>query len=187
MQWLREWRRRAFGAAIGAVVAPAAILGAALAVGLGGGGLGALGALGQALDGPQLPESALLPRPGDTRGTGRLLAQVRDAGAAAGPAAAGGPSAAGPTSGATNDGGTVPTGTDFDPGAGNAPPTDPAGTPPPPVATTVPDTPPPVATESPARQVADSVRTVTDQLPVIGAPAGELVGGVADTVDTLLP
>ena len=30
------------------------------------------------------------------------------------------------------------------------------------------------------------VRGVTDQLPVVGAPTGEIVDGVVDTVDTIL-
>ncbi len=54
-----------------------AIVGAALAVGFGGGGIGALGSLGQAFSGPDLPETAPLPRAGDNRSIGRLLAQVR--------------------------------------------------------------------------------------------------------------
>ena len=188
MQLLRAWRRRAFGAALGAVVAPVAIVGAALAVGLGGGGLDALGALGQAFDGPRLPAAAPLTRPGDARDTGRLLAQVRRDAAATTVAPNGS------TTVTTDPTGTGTTGTDtpapgagFDPGGGTPPTTQPQATPPPAATVVPPTTPPPVAeTPSPIRQVGDTLREVTDQLPVVGEPTGQVVDGVVDTVDGVL-
>lgn len=182
MQMVRDWRRRLFGTAIGALVAPVAIVGAGLAVGLGGGGLEALGALGQALDGPRLPAAAPLTRPGDARDTGRLLAQARrDAAAAATEVT---PTGAGTAAdGDTTDGArTPPPGAGFDP-AGATPPATP-GTPPPPVPTTAP--PPAAEAPGPVRQVGDSVREVTDRLPVVSEPTGQIVDDVVETVDSVV-
>ncbi len=61
-------------------------------------------------------------------------------------------------------------------------------TPPPAVETPAATTAPPPVEEPPSavRQVGDTLKTVTDQLPIVGAPTGQVVDGVIDTVDTLL-
>ena len=73
MDLLRHWRRRTFGAAAGAVFAPAAIVAAALAIGIGAGGVGGLRSIGQAFNGPDLPAVSAPRAPGSA---GKLLSRV---------------------------------------------------------------------------------------------------------------
>ncbi len=194
MDLLRHWRRRTFGAAAGALVAPVAIVAAALTVGIGGGGLNALGSIGQAVSGPDLPPVM----PARTRGTaaeaGSLLASVRprparprtqpsllraDAPAPRAPSAirrsvptaAGGPVATAPPplrASVTR------------PAAGAAPQT--PARPSAPVATST------VApTASVVEQLGNGVKGVTDQVPVVGKPVGQVVDQLVNTVDALVP
>jgi hypothetical protein len=194
MDLLREWRRRSFGAAAGAVVAPVAIIAAALAVGLGGGGLGGLGSLSQAFSGPELPKVAPLSRRGPAENAGRLLARVRRANndSPARQTAVGTdtvaslpPSSSGPQgSDQTETVGSAPSGS-FDPGGGTAPSG--AGAPTAPTAAPAVTAAPTEAPASPVSAVGDTVKGVTDGLPVVGEPVGQVVDTVVDTVDGILP
>jgi hypothetical protein len=186
MDLLRDWRRRTYGAAVGAVVAPAAIIAAALAVGIGGGGIGGIRSIGQALSGPQLPQIAPAGRgdrvPADE--AGRLLARV-------------GPSATrrrsplirrGTTSPASGGGGaTQRPSSDSGPSAGVRPPQPVTQAPAPTATAPPPATPAPTRTPSPVRQVGDGVKSVTNQVPVAGQPAGQVVDLLVDTIDGLPP
>ena len=183
MDLLRDWRRRTFGAAMGAVVAPTAIIAAAIAVGIGGGGLGGIRSIGQALSGPQLPQIA--PAAPSDSGTadeaGRLLARV-------GPSRERRRAAAAALRRATLPG----TGRDVGSSARCRPPAPargvaparPDGPCPAPAATAAPTaTPAPARTPSPVRQLGDSVKSVTNQVPVAGQPAGQVVDLLVDTID----
>jgi hypothetical protein len=186
MDLLRHWRRGTFGVAAGALVAPVAILLAALAVGIGGGGLAGLGSLSQALTGPDLPGVEPVAQRRPARDSGRLLARVNRRAAAQARAAASGGGAAG--AGATTGAGGTTDQTEgvVDPGGG----TTPGGAPPPAATAPPPATPPPAPTptpESPVRQVGDTVTTVTDQVPVVGPTTSGVVDQVVDTVDALIP
>jgi hypothetical protein len=195
MDLLRHWRRRTFGAAAGALIAPVAIVAAALAVGIGGGGLGGLKSIGQAFGGPDLPRVG--PSRGSASDAGKLLSNVnrrarRDGGGGAGtPSLSGAQVASAPTS--SSGGGSTPT-----QGAGQTPPLSsetesttrpPGGSNPPPATTPVATTPPaqPTPTPSLVRQVGDGVKQVTDQVPVAGQPVGDVVDLLVDTVDGLSP
>jgi hypothetical protein len=182
MDLLRHWRRGTFGMAAGALVVPGAILLAALAVGIGGGGIAGLGALGQALNGPDLPDAAPAAQE-RSRDSGRLLARVNRRAAAQAQAAA-------PVRRATGGGPVATTGQPaprgrFTPSGGEVPggATPPAATAPPTVAPPAP-TPTP---ESAVRQVGDTVTTVTDQVPVVGPTTSQVVDTVVDTVDSIIP
>jgi hypothetical protein len=188
MDLLRDWRRRTFGAAIGAVVAPAAIIAAALAVGIGGGGLGSIRSIGQALSGPQLPEIApAAPEDRTADDAGRLLARVRPArhGRSRGTA-----TARTRRTGATRTPATIirrpsPTATTGPVRTRTPAPTAQA---PAPAATPAPTaTPVPARTPSPVRQLGDGVKTITDQVPVAGPPVGQVVDLLVDTIDKLPP
>jgi len=185
MDLLRHWRRRVFGAAASAVIVPVAVLLAALAVGVGGGGLGNLGALGQAFAGPELPGPGPLPGGGgrDTADeAGRLLARVqRDEAEASTPAerraaarrrtSSGGPRRTGTTNPPRDPGGSAtPT-----PTPGPAPSAAPQPTP----------APSPTPTPSTVRQVGDQVHEVTDPIPVVGPPTGEVVDLIVDAAEQL--
>jgi hypothetical protein len=176
--------------AAGALVVPGAILLAALAVGIGGGGLGGLGALRQALDGPELPAVAPAAQQRPARDSGRLLARVnRRAAAQARAVAAARRTAVRRTSGAgpvattgepTEEGNFGPGSTGQGPGA-SAPPA--AAAPP-----ATPAAPAPTPTPASAvRQVGDTVTTVTDQVPVVGPTTSGVVDEVVDTVDAIIP
>jgi len=187
MDLLQDWRRRTFGAAVGAVIAPAAIIAAALAVGIGGGGLGSIRSIGQALSGPQLP--AIAPGRDDRTAdeAGRLLARVRPARERRRRAMA------------TERRRTAAAGTPVQtvtrrPAPGAGPLTTPIRTPAPtaqapaPAGTPAPAaTPAPARTPSPVRQLGDGVKTVTNQVPVAGPPVGQVVDLLVDTIDGLPP
>jgi hypothetical protein len=186
MDLLRDWRRRTFGAAAGAVIAPVAIVLAALAVGVGGGGLTGLRSIGQAVSGPGV--NPVAPSAASDRDTadeaGRLLTRVRPERRRARRSGRGGaPTAGAPVSAGTPEPrrqGTV----------GRPRPQAQRPTAAPPAATPVrPPAQPPAATPSPSpvRQVGERVKTVTDQVPVAGEPAGEVVDLLVDTVDSLPP
>lgn len=180
MDLLKQWRRRAFGAAGAVVIAPVAIGLAAVVVGFGGGGIGGLRTLAQAFRGPEAPSIA----PGAGGGaaaaeSGKLLAQVesRERRAASRRATA----APGRRSPRTR----TPAGVKRPatrPGGGTGPrPGGPAQTPKPS------PTPAPTAQPAPStvRQVGEQVHEVTDPIPVVGPPAGEVLDLIVDTVDQL--
>lgn len=183
MDLLRHWRRRAFGAAASAVIVPVAIVLAALAVGVGGGGLGGLGALGQAFDGPQLPDVG--PLPGDdgrdaADESGRLLARAqRERSSSSPPARRAGPGTRRREIPSGRDRQTATVRPPRSPG-GSAPP---AATPTP--APTPAPAPQPTPTPSTVRQVGDRVKEVTDPVPVVGPPAGEVIDLIVETAEGL--
>ena len=184
MELLRHWRRGTFGVAAGALVVPGAILLAALAVGIGGGGLAGLGSLGQALNGPAAPRQAAFAQPRPSRDAGRLLARVNRRAAAQTRAAAATGSAPGAGGTATTTPGGRARQGGFSPGSGSTPP----ATPPPPTA----PTPPPVSTPAPTatsvvRAVGKTVTSITDNVPVVGPTTSHVVDDVVDTVDSILP
>ena len=176
-----------FGAAGATVVAPAAIVLAALAVGFAGGGIQGLGALGQTLTGPELPLAAVAgraeieQRQGD-RGS-RLLAaaeQAREERAAR--ARRPGAPAAAPTAPRKRSGG----GTDRrqrrpSSGGGKRPP---AGQPQPPPQTTPP---PPEPEPSVIRQTGDQVKRVVEPVPVVGETGAAVVEQLVTTADEVCP
>jgi hypothetical protein len=170
---------------VGALVAPVAIIAAALAVGIGGGGLTGIRSIGQALSGPQLPQIA--PAASDERGpadeAGRLLARV-------GPTAArqrAERAAAAPDTTPGGGGGTRLPASTPGPTAGTRPP-QPASPAPAPAATAAPSaTPAPAQTPSPVRQVGNGVKSITNQVPVARQPVGQVVDLLVDTIDGLPP
>jgi hypothetical protein len=176
--------------AAGALIVPAAILLAALAVGIGGGGLAGLGALRQALNGPDLPGATPVAQERSARDTGRLIARVNRRAAAQARAVAAARRATRPAIGGTRgSGGPIAT-TDQpgDPGgftpAGGTTPTGSA----PPATAPPATTPAPAPTpESAVRQAGDTVTTVTDQVPVVGPTTSQVVDTVVDTVDSIIP
>lgn len=168
------------------VIAPVAVIAAALAVGISGGGLSGLGSLGQALTGPQIPDAELIAANNrasrDRVDPGDLLALAGDAATLAATA----PAAGRPRSGSDRERRRP---TDSDPGTPTRPvtPTQPG-----PQVTPVPQptvTPPPQPTPTPStvRQVGDQVKEVTDPVPVAGGPVGQVIDIVVDTVDGILP
>ena len=184
MDLLRHWRRRVFGAAASAVIVPVAVLLAALAVGVGGGGIGSLGALGQAFAGPELPEGG--PPQGGVGGrdtadeAGRLLARVQRAETRASTPAQ---RRAAERRRRTNGAGPQRTGTTNPPDRPGA--ADPEPTPAPSAAPQPAPAPTPTPTPSTVRQVGDQVHEVTDPIPVVGPPAGEVVDLIVDTAEEL--
>lgn len=189
MDLLSEWRRRSSEAALGAVVAPLAILVAGLAVGLGGGGFGGFGALRQAIEGPKLPSVTPLSQQRKRDDAGRLLARVRRDGRGRGAAAAsadgggGGrdtsprtPTAPGDSGG---DGPSSPVAV-VDPGGGTGVPGAPVPTAPPSEPT---DPQPPAEPSGPIHQTGEVVTDITDGVPVVGEPVGQVVDGLADALE----
>lgn len=194
VELLRVWRAHLLSGATAAVAVPAIILGAAVAVGLAGGGLHGIGSLGQALTGPALPDV----RPvalsgGGSEDSAQLLARsLPAAGTGGGPGAgsgSGGSGAAGPGDTA-GPGGTAGPGDATGPGdtagPGGRPPQAPPTSPPTPAPTAGPS-PTPTPTPRPVRQIGDQVTSVTDQVPLAGEPVGRVVDVLVDTVDGLLP
>jgi hypothetical protein len=182
MDLLREWRRRLLGGAAAAVTVPIAIVGAALAVGVGG--FGGLGALGQALTGPQVPTVEPLAAGGrpTAEDAGRLLtlaaadaAGVAAERAEARPAPARRRSTRRPGSGGRPQ--ATPTPRPTRPTGGNQPSATPQPQP----------GPQPTPTEPPStiRQTGDTVKEVTDQVPVAGEPAGQVIDLIVDTAEQL--
>jgi hypothetical protein len=189
MDLLKDWRRRIFGAAAGAVVTPVAILLAALAVGVGGGGLRGIGSVSQAFQGPEAP--AIAPAEGSrnraaAEESGRLLTRVqrqaeRAQRRAAARAKGRGDNPRRPSAGAPGGtGGRPPTsgrpGTTGAPSPGGSPAPQPQPQPPAPQPTPTPGT---------IREVGEQVKQVTDPVPVVGPPAGEVVDLIVDTAESL--
>jgi hypothetical protein len=182
MDLLRHWRRRLLGGAAAAVIAPLAVLIAALAVGVGGGGIGSLGALGQAFAGPELPDAGPVAAAGGRDAAaeaGRLLARAQPPNRAA-PAATQAPA----TAPDARRRATTPrrTGSTNPPGPGKGTPQRPSS--PAPAATPQP-TPQPTPSPSTVRQVGNTIHQVTDPVPVVGPPAGEVVDLIVDTAEQL--
>ncbi|HVL97170.1 MAG TPA: hypothetical protein VM266_15050 [Solirubrobacteraceae bacterium] len=177
MDLLSDWRRRTFGAAAGAVVAPVAIVLAAVAVGIGGGGLRGIGAVGQAVHGPVDPRVA--PAPGArnrdaAEEAGRLLTRMQARERVARPAARRPASA--PTPAVRRPG------SDRGGRPARPRPQAPAASPPPPAPTPQPT---PTPTPGLVRQVGDEVKKVTDPVPVAGPPAGQVVDLIVETAESL--
>jgi hypothetical protein len=181
MELVRVWRARLLGGAAAAVVVPVTVVVATLAVGLTG-GLAGLGALGQALTGPAFPDAETAfasprvagPDPGplldralrDTattpaiRRTRRATRPVRRRGTTPRQQTPSTPQR--PAS----------------PGAGGSPPSSPAPTP-------TPRPTPAPAPPSTVRQVGDTVKSVTNQVPVAGPPAAQVVDTIVETAESL--
>ena len=181
----RAWRRRVLAAGGLAAVVPAAIVGAAVAVGFGGGG-GRLDALGQAFSGPRVPavQRPVLPAPrrsARSRDPSRLLADLGAprSGMQSRPGSGAGPRSSAPGAPAPR---TVPVprpgARDPAPGSRPAPSGGGgggAGAPPPE------PTPPP----SFIGATGDTVEGVVTPVPVAGGPAAGLVDRVADEAEKL--
>lgn len=186
MKLLRDWRRRIAGGTAVAVLVPVGIVASTLALGLGSGFSG-LGVLGQALTGPQIPDvepaSARAAPPGRTQ-LDLLAAMSAAAARAASPAAsraAGRPAAGRRRAGNGGGGG----GGGSDRRAGRRPP--PGGTRPPDGGGGSGGQPTPPPTEPPGtvRQVGERVKSVTNQVPVAGEPAGQVVDIIVETAEQL--
>ena len=179
----RSWRRKIFQATGAGIVAPSAVVAAAIAVGVGGGGIRGLGSLGQTLRGPAIPvaeasepaptpaaserllERAIRRESATTRAVrtaarkrrreqqARARRRARKRTSTAPQATAGVPA---PTAAVT-------------PTQGGA-----TATPPPPQPSAI-------------RQLGDQVKEVTDQVPIAGETAGQVVDVIVDTADEVLP
>jgi hypothetical protein len=185
MELVRVWRARLLGGAAAAVVVPVTVVVATLAVGLTG-GLAGLGALGQALTGPAFPDAETAfasprvagPDPGPLldralRGTATTPA-IRRTRRATRPVRRRGTTPRQQTPSTPQR----PT----SPGAGGRPPSSPAPTPTPTPRPTPPPTPAPPST---VRQVGDTVKSVTNQVPVAGPPAAQVVDTIVETAESL--
>lgn len=181
MDLLREWRRRIAGGTAAALIIPAAIVIASLGIGLGG-GIGGLGALGQALTGPEVP--------GVEPASSRTSAADDEPGELLAAAAAAAARNIASRSRTTDEGARGPA----TPGARTRRPDRPQRprAPRPPGAGRPPSAPPapqptPAPTEPPStvRQVGDTVKEVTDDVPIAGEPAGQVVDIIVETAETL--
>lgn len=166
-----------------ALVIPAVLIAAALTVGVGGGGLGGLGAFAQAFTGPAEPDAPLAE---PARDGGRLLARARTApppgrAAPAGPGTGSGPGARRPATGRRPGTPTAPPTAPVQ-SAPAAPPATAPATAPAPAPTTAPD-------RGPVQTLTDPVTQVTEQVPVVGAggPVPQIVDDAAKAVDDLVP
>lgn len=183
MDLLRVWYRRLAGGAALALVIPVAVVGAGLAVGIAGGGFGGVAALGQALTGPALPGITPAPVAGPRGADPQRLLDRALPPAAAG-SAAGAPGApttprrdgSGSPGGGGGGGGTG----EPEPGGGTAPGGSPPAVPAPGPGPTPAPTPP-----STVRQVGETVKGVTNQVPVAGPVAGQVVDTVVGVADQL--
>jgi hypothetical protein len=184
MGFAEAWRRRVLAAAGAGAAGPVLVVGAALLVGVGGGGLGGVGALSQVLEGPRVPLAVTDPdagrRPGE-RDTERLLASVRPGPARAGHGGATAPGGGGDGRGRRRDGGDGGSGPDP---VAPPPAAPPAPAPAPPAG---PSPAPPSEPSSLVRQVGDQVTAVTDPVPIIGPPAGQVVDTLVEAVEALPP
>jgi hypothetical protein len=182
VQFVSAWRRRVLSAAGAGAAVPALIIVAALSVGVGGGGLGGLGALSQAFTGPDIPDAEAAGLPGRDsardRDPSRLLASAERATErrAATPDAPTDPGAGG---GGPDGGGGG--------GRSDTPAAPPAATPTPPAVTPPATSPPPDEPPSVVRQVGDQVTQVVRPIPVVGETTGDVVDTLIDTVDALPP
>lgn len=187
MQLERWWRRKIVQATGAGVVAPVAIVAATLAVGIGGGGIRGLGALGQTLTGPEVPTTAGIIQAAGP-GTDNLLARVNRSGrpspAAERPAGTSSP----PVRRRSNTRARRRPARSPSRGPARRPtsPTRPAPQPEPSQQPT-PAPPPPTPTPSLIRQVGDDVKEVTDPVPVVGPPAGQVIDTIVDTADEVIP
>lgn len=184
----RSWRRKIFQAAGAGIVAPVAIVGAAVAVGIGGGGLRGLGSLGQTLTGPDVPTAERVdtaaPASSDLLARAHRPTASRSSSRGSSPASSG----AGTTPGSAR----TPSGNNRTPARRPATTTRPGGTgsSPGPQTTPAPQpAPPPQPTPTPStlRQVGDQIKEVTDPIPVAGGPAGEVIDTIVTTADDILP
>jgi hypothetical protein len=183
MELVRVWRARLLGGAAAAVVVPVTVVVATLAVGLTG-GLAGLGALGQALTGPAFPdaETAFASPRVASADPGPLLDRALR-GSDTTPALRRTRRAAPPVRRrATAPRQQTPSTPQrpASPGAGGSPPSSPAPTP-----TPRPTPAPTPAPPSTVRQVGDTVKSVTNQVPVAGPPAAQVVDTIVETAESL--
>lgn len=187
MELARAWRRRLLGGLAASVAVPGVIVAAGVATG----GLGGFRALGQAITGPVLPLVApALPARAADDDTSRLLARIEPP-APAVAAARARADGSGPADRAPAGRRNAP-GRGQNRGGGGAPPSSGGGgtAPPAPAPPAPPPAPAPAPTPAPEppstiRQVGDTLKDVTDQVPVAGEPAGEVVDVIVETVETL--
>jgi len=197
----RAWRRRVLAAGGVAAIAPVAMVTAALAVGLGGGGASRIGALGQAFSGPQEPSVGRPvlrepPRASRSRDPSRLLAELDPVPERtfASRRAARGPGSPGSSSPGTGGGADGPRLGPLDaPGGTQAPaPTPGRGRPPAPPSPAATPAPSPSPQPEPDRpgivgQTGDEVESVLEPLPGVEPPAAGAVDETTQTVDEILP
>ena len=160
------------------LIAPVALLVAAVVVAAGGGGLGGLGSLGQISSGPTLPDSGPVASPRASLEEAELATAGLTPATVAAPGGPGAGTTPAPGDG-TQDPGKVPagaitpvTGTPGSPPAAGQPPAvgvPPTSTPRPPVA-------PPA---DPVGEVIDTTRGLGDALP---APVGPTTGDIVDSL-----
>ena len=178
MDLLRDWRRRILGGTAAIVLIPIVVV--VGAIGVLGTGFGGLTSLGQALTGPEIPgvEPARAAGEGDTDDddAGELLADaaVPTPDATAAPRTAirrratrrrgSQRPAATPTPDATDS----PSGGSGGSGGGGPTPT-----------------PQPTPEPSTVRQVGEEVKKVTNQVPIAGEPAGQVVDAIVETAEQL--
>jgi hypothetical protein len=189
MELLGHWRRRAFGAAGATVIAPAAVILAALTVGVAGGGLKGLGSLGQALTGPQLPvaaasETTKKARSKQANEPSRLLAEAENAREQTDQRLA----RSQPDQTSTGPTARTP---GREPGSGNTPGTRPGGNTnnPPASGGGQPPQPPPQGNPEPSviRQTGNQVKGVVEPVPVVGETGAAVVEELVTTADELCP
>jgi hypothetical protein len=190
MEALGYWRRRAFGAAGATVIAPAAVILAALAVGVGGGGLKGIGSLGQALTGPELPVAAASEATQSERerradAGSKLLSAAEDARERRERRLAD------TTPGGTGDpttGGTPRQPGRSNPGAGTGGGSEPQPRPQPdPGPRPQPEPTPPPQQPSVVRETGDEVKKVVEPVPVVGETGAAVVEELVTTADEVCP
>ena len=172
------------------MLAPAVALVAAVVVVLGGGGLGSLPALRQVLSGPQISPveaTAIAASRNTTTDAGNVLADTIDLPDAAGVRR---PAGGGDSGRPSRPGGNRPsTNGNQRPGSRPNPATParpvPPGNPNPPSQPTPGPTPTPAP--GPVRQVGDTDKKVTKDVPVVGPTSGEVIDLVVDTAEDLIP
>lgn len=179
MDLLRDWRRRILGGTAAIVLIPIVVV--VGAIGVLGTGFGGLNSLGQALTGPEIPgvEPARAAGEGDTDDdAGDLLADaaVPTPGATAAPRTAIRRRAARrrgsqrPAATPTPDATDPPSGGSGGSGGGEPTPT---------------PQPTPTPEPSTVRQVGEEVKKVTNQVPIAGEPAGQVVDTIVETAEQL--
>jgi len=168
----QAWRRRGIWASAVTLVVPAALV-LAVATAILGGGFRGLGAVGQVVTGPEVPEASLVDETTGAAHTGRRLPTVPTAPLVdSGPAVAAGSPGAAPRAGAPTA--STPLATVPPRGTGVAP-VAPAAQP----APSAQQSPPPSRPASPVRQAGEAVAGTVGGLP---APAGPLGHDVVTTV-----
>ena len=164
------------------LIAPVALLLAAVVVATGGGGLGGLGSLGQISAGPTLPDIG----PVSTPRASLEEAELATAGLAPAATVAPGVAGGGPGGASTPVTGGGPEGPGGGPGGAITPVFGPPGSPPPATGQPPGAVPPASAPQPPAAPPADPVGDVIDTTRGLGeslpAPLGPTTGDIADSL-----